>query len=464
MSLRIRILLFFALLACCAVAASGIGLWLAWRRVPEALPALVTAGTVAVFGTALAAALVWLLFDEHVARAIDRLAVAMRARTHGGVTTPLDWSTARHLGDIGPAAAALCDRLASVQQESDAKCTEATRAIEDEKAHLTSILSDIPVAIMVVDERYRIILYDRQCVHVLGQVATLGLGHSVFEYLAHAPLQGALDALDQGTSRHFIDAELPTADGSGRVEARIWPAAHHQGFMLMMEVDEAVTAERPLVFDFGLIAGPVAADIAESPLSALTYVVFDTETTGLDPRTDEIVQIGAVRAVNGRLVSAESFDTLVNPGRPIPATSSRVHGVTDELVADAPDRAVALRRLHGFARRSVLVAHNAPFDLAFLKRGETAAGVTFDHPVLDTVLLSAAVFGETEDHTLDAIAERLGVHIDGASRHTAIGDARATAAVLLRLLPILEARGIRTFAEAVAAMRRHERLLPDLNR
>ena len=122
-----------------------------------------------------------------------------------------------------------------------------------------------------------------------------------------------------------------------------------------------------------------------------------------------------------------------------------------------------MRAFHRFAEGAVLVAHNAPFDLAFLRRHGDAAGAAFDHPVLDTVLLSAAVFGEAVPHTLDAIAERLGVALDPAARHTATGDAVATAEVLLHLLPVLEAAGVRTLGDAIAAMRRHQRLLPDLN-
>lgn len=461
MSLRLRMLLFFALIAGGAVASTGVGLWLAVRRAPEAMPALVTAGLVAAFGTALVTALVWMLFDENVARAIDRLSAAMRARAHGGVTADLDTAPTRHLGDLGPAAAALCERLAAESRESEARLAEATRALEDEKAHLSAILSEIPVGIMVVDEGMRIALYDRQCVHALGQVSTLCLGRSVFEYLERAPLERALAELER--AGNYLDADLPTADGLGHVITRIRPSAQRRGFMLAMEVDDEVTAERPLVFDFGLIGNEAAGDIADTPLAALAYVIFDTETTGLDPAADEIVQIGAVRALNGRVVAGETYDTLVDPGRPIPPASSRVHGITDELVAGAPDVASAVRGFHDFAREAVLVAHNAPFDLAFLRRHGDAIGRAFDNPVLDTVLLSAAVFGETETHTLDAIADRLDIVIDAAARHTAMGDAVATAAVLLRLLPILEARGIATFGDAVAAMRRHERLLPDLN-
>lgn len=462
MSLRLRILLFFVLIACGAAAATGAGIWLGWRQAPEALSALITAGLVGAFGTVLVTALVWLLFDEHVARSIDRLAAGLRARTHGGVATALDAATARHLGDLAPAAAALTARLAAERSDTADRLAVATRTLEDENARLAALLSEIPVAIMVVDEHNRIALYDRQCVHALGQVATLCLGRSVFEYLSREALERALADL-AASEAHYLDAELPTADGLGTVRARIRGAAQHRGYMLSMEVEDEIIAERPLVFDFGLIDAASADDIADTPLSALACVVFDTETTGLDPAADEVVQIGAVRVLNGRLVPGETFDTLVHPGRPIPPASSRVHGITDERVAGAPDVPTAIRAFHGFARDAVLVAHNAPFDLAFLRRNEAAIGLAFDNPVLDTVLLSASVFGEAEVHTLDAIAERLDVRIDATARHTAMGDAVATASVLLKLLPILEARGIRTFGDAVATMRRHQRLLPDLN-
>ena len=461
--LRPRVLVLFTVLALGSIGATALGLVVALRRLddPEAGPAILSAGLVAGFGILLVTALGWLFFDEHVARGVDRLAAALRARAHSGVKIRLDARTTRHLGDLAPAATALCDRLAAEQEEGTARLAKATAALEEEKQHLSAILSEIPVAVMVVDGNHRIKLYDRQCVHALGHVASLGLGRSVFRFLDREALTATLDALTASEGRHAANAELPTADGSGSVRARL--RLIDRGYVLAMEVEEEVLAERPLVFDFGLLHRGETDAIEDLPLTALTYVVFDTETTGLAPERDAIVQIGAVRAVNGRLVGGETFETLVNPGRPIPPAASRVHGITDEMVTGAPDIRAAARAFHDFAHDAVLVAHNAPFDLAFLRRCEAEAGVRFDQPVLDTVLLSAALFGKTELHTLDAIAERLGVHIDGAARHTAMGDALATASVLLRMLPILEARGIRTFGEAVAVMRRYERLLPDLN-
>nr|WP_245223841.1 3'-5' exonuclease [Rhizobium halophytocola] len=223
-------------------------------------------------------------------------------------------------------------------------------------------------------------------------------------------------------------------------------------------------AERHVVYDFELLRRLSYERISDARLDDLTYVVFDTETTGLLPeKGDAIVQLAAVRIVNGRRIEAEVFDTLVDPQRPIPAASTAVHGITDAMVADAPDIAEATARFHRFSKGAVLVAHNAPFDMEFLRRAERQAGVRFDNPILDTVLLSAVVFGQSEAHSLDALAERLGVEIPPEARHTAIGDTMATADVFLKLKSMLQARGDMRFGEVLSEVRRHGRLLRDLN-
>jgi DNA polymerase-3 subunit epsilon len=221
---------------------------------------------------------------------------------------------------------------------------------------------------------------------------------------------------------------------------------------------------RAVVYDFDLLSRSRNAAVADTRLDALTYVVFDTETTGLLPdKGDEIVQIAAVRIVNGRRVAGEVFDTLVNPGRPIPPGSTEVHGITDAMVADAPPIAEVCRRFHRFAEGAVLVAHNAPFDMAFLRRREGELGLRFENPILDTVLLSAVVYGQHDTHSLDALTHRLGITIPEEARHTALGDTVATADALLKLLPVLQGRNLHTFGEVLAEMRRHGRLLKDLN-
>lgn len=285
--------------------------------------------------------------------------------------------------------------------------------------------------------------------------------------------------LPVGRLDHWLTEQLGADTGELTARAVLqthgteaWPETTPDGrsaVSMPIRAARRAAARRPLpiaravVYDFELLSKARSEAVADTRLEDLTYVVFDTETTGLSPATDAIVQIAAVRLVNGRRVESEVFDTLVDPGRPIPPHSTDVHGITDSMVRGAPDIGAAGAQFHRFARGAVLVAHNAPFDMEFLRRNEAAIGAGFDHPVLDTVLLSAVVFGQLEEHSLDALTARLGITIPAEARHTAIGDTVATADAFLKLLPMLKARGLTTFGEVLTEVRRHGRLLKDVN-
>lgn len=208
--------------------------------------------------------------------------------------------------------------------------------------------------------------------------------------------------------------------------------------------------ERREFYDFDLLGQTIQTTLHETSLRQLTFVVFDCETTGLEPaRGDEMVSLAGVRIVNGRILSGEVFSQLIHPGRKIPAASTRIHGIDDRMVEGAPLREAALRRFHAFARDAVLVAHNAAFDMAFLTKDLDDLDLSFDQPVLDTVLLAAHLQGTDKSLTLDALAERFSVTLRDEDRHTALGDALATAEVFLRLIDMLEAASVYTLSEAL---------------
>jgi DNA polymerase III subunit epsilon len=210
---------------------------------------------------------------------------------------------------------------------------------------------------------------------------------------------------------------------------------------------------RPEFYDFDLFrAGEGDPERDDTDLDKLACTVFDTETTGLSPSDDEIISIGAVRIVNGRLLRQETFDRLIDPGRPLDPVSTAVHGISSEMLEGQPTIDEVLPLFAQFAEDTVLVGHNVAFDLRFLELKEARTGVRFTQPVLDTLLLSAVVHPDAQDHSLEAMAARLGVSVVG--RHTAVGDAILTGEIFLKQSRLLAARGLGTLGEVRDAARR----------
>ncbi len=185
-------------------------------------------------------------------------------------------------------------------------------------------------------------------------------------------------------------------------------------------------------------------------LLSLDALVLDTETTGLDAATARLVQLGIVRLEAGELVLEPEFDLLVDPERPIPPQSTAIHGIDDAMVAEAPRFVDLAPDLLSLLDGALVIGHNIGFDLAILKHELDRAGREFRRPrTLDTLLLARIAYPTLANYDLETLAAQLG--LDVKDRHTAIGDARTTAAIFRALVPKLRTGGIRTLAEAERA-------------
>jgi DNA polymerase III epsilon subunit family exonuclease len=185
----------------------------------------------------------------------------------------------------------------------------------------------------------------------------------------------------------------------------------------------------------------------EQPLEEADWVVFDLETTGLSPSSSRICEIGAQRV--RRLDLVETFTTFVNPHVPLPPAVQALTGIAPAQLRSAPAAGLAVRRFLAFAGDSVLVAHNARFDMAFLNREvERLTGRRTAVPVVDTVWLARRLLvGRIRKVGLASLADFFGTSAEPC--HRALPDASATAEVLLRLLGLAQERGARTVADVV---------------
>lgn len=154
-----------------------------------------------------------------------------------------------------------------------------------------------------------------------------------------------------------------------------------------------------------------------------TYVVFDLETTGLSSRTEQIIEIGAVKAVHGIII--DRFQTFVNPERKLPSNIINLTNINDNMLKDAPKIDEALQRFLEFIGDAVLVAHNAVFDIAFLKEAMNRLGYpNLNNPIIDTLPLSRVIYSEHKSHNLGSVARRLNIEYDEDTAHRADYDAR----------------------------------------
>ena len=174
-----------------------------------------------------------------------------------------------------------------------------------------------------------------------------------------------------------------------------------------------------------------------------TYCVLDLETTGLSFRTEKITEIGIMKVKNGEVI--ESFETFVNPEKPIPYEVVEVTKITDDMVKDAPTIKEIFPKVLEFIGDSVLVAHNADFDIGFLKHNAAQLGHKFDYTYIDTLRLAKDLFPDYKKYKLGIIAENLGIKVEVA--HRALDDVDTTVKVFNVMMKMLKEKGAKTVAD-----------------
>jgi DNA polymerase III epsilon subunit len=419
-----------------------------------------------------AIALFWTWLETRVLHPLRVLEDDIGLITHGNPLQNSQPPAGHALGSLPDAVNRLAEELTRARLDTAKAMDSARSRAERRSARLEAILRDLSEAVIVCTQQHRVVLYNEAASELFRGAGTLGIGRMLTTVLQPAAVRGALAELNRrhrsgGALHGVVSCEcefssLSREPVAGRMRLVVEHDGSPSGYVLVLGAAPMVAPggpsprrtmdilERPAFYDFDLFDHDLDRALLDTPLRDLNLVVFDTETTGLEPsRGDQIVQIAGVRVLNARLLVDDRFDELVNPGMPIPRVSTRIHGISDEMVAGKDSAVKVLRRFHAFVGDAVLVAHNAAFDMKFLKMKEHQLGVRFDSALLDTLLLSVVLQPSHATHTLDAIASRFG--IENHDRHSALGDSITTAEVFVKMIDVLEARGIHSLGQALQA-------------
>ncbi len=169
------------------------------------------------------------------------------------------------------------------------------------------------------------------------------------------------------------------------------------------------------------------------------YVVFDIETTGFSPVNDRIIEIGAVKIKNFKII--DKFSELINPEIKIPEKITKLTGISDSMIYDKPTIDIILNKFLNFIGESVLVAHNASFDMGFIYEKSEKLKRVVNNTVLDTLEFSRRILKEIKSHKLDKVCKHLGIELK--NHHRAVDDSEATANIFLKLINLIETKSIK---------------------
>ncbi|MBQ8325690.1 MAG: PolC-type DNA polymerase III [Lachnospiraceae bacterium] len=237
----------------------------------------------------------------------------------------------------------------------------------------------------------------------------------------------------------------------------------HGDVQAFPDANHAVTLDEPFKPIYGVEAY-IVDDLKEIVVNSKDYtldnnfVVFDLETTGFSPVTDRIIEIGAVKVIDGKIT--ERFSTFVNPCIPIPFRIEKLTGINDSMVIGSETIEQILPRFMEFCEGCIMVAHNASFDMSFIQENCKRQGIERELTSVDTVGISRILFPNHKKHTLDTVAKELGVSLE--NHHRAVDDAGATAEIFVKFIPMLRDKGVNQLGQINALAASSEEVIRKL--
>ncbi len=319
-----------------------------------------------------------------------------------------------------------------------------TREREGPDRRLVTVLGALTCGVVMVTEKGQVSLINNPAQDFLG-AERARVGTSIFASMSRESVVSAMEKANRADRP--LEALFERLDGV-QLQGRISGLPDKEGAIILfppLELDR----HRPGVdFDLTLHDIPPATSPLDLsiPLDELPLLILDTETTGLDAKTDRIVSFGAVCAHGTRLFAGHMIDDLVNPGVPIPASSIAIHSITDDMVKDARPWPELFAEFEALARNRVIVGHGVPFDLTVM-RSECER---HNQPWQDLVFIDTQRLASLLNPTLSnfGLENLVGLyHIDLHGRHTALGDALVCAELFFRMVPRLQMQGFGTLGQ-----------------
>ena len=309
---------------------------------------------------------------------------------------------------------------------------------------LVSVVAALNSGVLVITDQGQVSLLNAPARQLLGSTRAR-VGTSVFAALSRESVLAAV-AKARKADRP-LETVFERLDGVS-LQGRVSPLPDDEGAVVIFPPVELARHRPEVDFDLALHDVPPASTelTLDVTLEELPTLIMDTETTGLDALRDRIVSFGAITAHGTRLYRSRMIDDLVDPGMPIPASSTAIHGITDAMVAGARAFPEVYADFQRMAANRVIVGHGIPFDLTVMRSECWRHGRPWDDVVfIDTLRLASLLNPTLRKYDLESLS---GIYqIDLHGRHTALGDALVTAELFFRMIPRLQQQGFRTLRD-----------------